>query len=271
VAKISGLLPVSAFPRWELATFRSAGTCHQSRRSITPGELDAMSTSFHNLSNTGARAKRTHARRSCDLCKIRKTRCELPDLDIPSSSDALPTDKACHRCKVLALPCVVEDSSRKQRKRSGEEAWTSPNQVAQSSPKRRLPLATSSRFLAAEAMETNNGGVNHSLDLIHGFHPADATNSTPLFAPSSAFRINPDQQAENGDSHRVQSMRFHGRPLVLVCAMLRVAYGKNEAKISRQLVTPEEVDLGELADHDMRARLEPGYACIAHRSPADCL
>ncbi|ORX36357.1 hypothetical protein BD324DRAFT_651597 [Kockovaella imperatae] len=61
-----------------------------------------------------AKIKRTHARRSCNVCKIRKTRCELPDQMIPSSTTPLPRDKACHRCKTLSLVCIVDDKGRRR-------------------------------------------------------------------------------------------------------------------------------------------------------------
>lgn len=42
-------------------------------------------------------------------CKIRKARCELPDIEVEGSSDvALPSDKACHRCQTLSIECFVE-------------------------------------------------------------------------------------------------------------------------------------------------------------------
>lgn len=213
-----------------------------------------MSTLYSNE----LRAKRTHARRSCDLCKVRKTRCELPDLEIPSSSHALPGDKACHRCKVLALPCIVDDSSRKQGKRIREEAWASSRDIQASSPKRRQSQAGPSRLSDSEGIEKNNG-VNHSLDLIHAFHPADTTNPDSLFAPSSAFLNTPDSkiEAESRDAQHTRSIRFHGRPLELVCAMLRVAYGKTKMR-SKQQVGMDDLSLDGLVDHDMRARLEPG-------------
>ena len=118
------------------------------------------------------------------------------------------------------------------------------------------------------AAELSSNEVNHSLDLIHAFHPADVTNAKSLFAPTSPFLAAAGQRqrrSEDRNSHHVRSMRFHGRPLELVCAMLRVAYGKTESRTARQSVGLEDLDLDELVDRDMRARLEPGWVPISQK------
>ena len=120
------------------------------------------------------RAKRTHARRSCELCKVRKTRCELPDLDIPSGSTALPADKACHRCKVLALPCVVDDASRRPRKRASDIELSPQTRPSSSmaihgeSSKKRGKKAVGS---IDPTLDETLAGVNHALDIVHAFDP----------------------------------------------------------------------------------------------------
>ena len=63
------------------------------------------------------RRGRVLAKRSCLTCREKKSRCELPDLYVPSSHDALPPNKRCHRCKVLDLDCVVYDGDRKRKPR----------------------------------------------------------------------------------------------------------------------------------------------------------
>lgn len=57
-----------------------------------------------------------YAQRTFLNCRKSKTRCQLPDLTTPSSSLALPHDKACHRCVSLELECVVDDSQRRTTK-----------------------------------------------------------------------------------------------------------------------------------------------------------
>lgn len=59
------------------------------------------------------KARRTHARRSCLACRQRKARCELPDLNIPSSHETLPPHLKCHRCSTLHTDCIVWDGDRR--------------------------------------------------------------------------------------------------------------------------------------------------------------
>ena len=218
-----------------------------------------MSSAMHTThSPLETRAKRTHARRSCALCKTRKTRCELPDLDVLSSPNALPVEKSCHRCKVLALPCVVDDSSRKQRKRSREEAWASPRDPPLGSPRPKQPKALRS----AHSVDSERIGSSHSRDVLRDFVP-DFHTAYP--SASNGYSATDDDLAspERGMSRgarpcQIRGMRYHGRPLELVCAMLRVAYERRQVRSGRQGVATEEVDLDKLVDHDMRARLEPG-------------
>lgn len=95
------------------------------------------------------------------------------------------------------------------------------------------------------------------MDLFHGFHPADVTNP---FAPSLAFLGPADHAMAHTDgesSRQTQSMRLHGRPYGLVCAMLRVAHGKNDVRLRTQAMV-EDVNLDELVDVDMRKRIEDG-------------
>lgn len=233
------------------------------------------------------RAKRTHARRSCELCKVRKTRCELPDLEVPSSSSPLPSEKACHRCRVLALPCVVDDSSKKARKRAlpedgsparsvgvggasagagtdavgadvgrSEKAGTSKKEKG-SSPKRKSKPRSSD--------VSRNGNINHSLDVMHGIQPGlewdeqfpswgQHDTSRDPFALSGASTAGFESRVS--ESSQVKSIKLHGRPLELVCAMLKVAYAKCTIKGGRKAA--EEIDLDSLVDADMRRRLERG-------------
>jgi hypothetical protein len=66
------------------------------------------------------------------------------------------------------------------------------------------------------------------------------------------------------DSNQVKSIKLHGRPLELVCAMLKVAYAKCEMKNGRSAA--EELDLEALLDGDIRRRLESGYAIVSDRA-----
>ncbi|WVQ96117.1 hypothetical protein IAU59_003219 [Kwoniella sp. CBS 9459] len=183
-----------------------------------------------------ARAKRTHARRSCDVCKVRKTRCELPDLDVPAGPTPLPLDKSCHRCRVLALPCIVDDGGKKQRKRAREEdeenggASAAGNQTlasidtpGQSTPpqgrskgkstaapstKRRSAKQSASQKAAAEPstdmMTVPNDRLpailNHALDLIHGISPLPKQPAS-LHEAAAAAQTQPPEAAASSSSN----------------------------------------------------------------------
>ncbi|KAK6908807.1 hypothetical protein I203_102811 [Kwoniella mangroviensis CBS 8507] len=216
---------------------------------------------------TEARAKRTHARRSCDVCKVRKTRCELPDLDVPSGPNPLPTDKSCHRCRVLALPCIVDDSGKKQRKRGRDETTntdvkpTDGQQLKEgiTPPKRRGTKGANKRAgTSSTPLSRRQSIVNHALDVLTGISPL-AIHQQPA-SLDEASRIQPDLPTyDHGDCiDQSKSMKLHGRPAELACAMLKVAYGKIGVK-RRPKVDEDEVNLNELLDEQTRARLQPGF------------
>lgn len=208
------------------------------------------------------RAKRTHARRSCELCKVRKTRCELPDIDVPSSGEALPVDKACHRCKVLALPCVVDDIARKpskKRARAAEEAGeTSIFRDASGSKAKGKNGSTRS---TAEKKDSGEG-IDHSLEIMQGIHPGlewTGCNGQPALYSSDPFlRASPITSTFGAAGPPTNVMKLHGRPLELVCMMLRIAYAKSEIKQGRSALTYEKIDWGSLVDTALRNRLEIG-------------
>ncbi|WVR08188.1 hypothetical protein IAU60_005234 [Kwoniella sp. DSM 27419] len=219
---------------------------------------------------TEARAKRTHARRSCDVCKVRKTRCELPDLEVPAGPDPLPTDKACHRCRVLALPCIVDDSARKQRKRTREEE-VDPSRVGGSEPAGTQPNGSTTKRRGTKANGTTKhepgsssstpvdrpqGLLNHSLDVIHGISPM-AKPPASLHEASRGYvdtRTSPEQVSSLSSA---DSMKLHGRPAELTCAMLKVAYGKIHVKRVGP-IDEEDLDLIKIVDEKTRNKLEGG-------------
>ena len=205
------------------------------------------------------RAKRTHARRSCDVCKIRKTRCELPDLDVPSSQTPLPLEKACHRCRILSIPCIVDDSGKKPRKRITIAEYTGGSTAVK--PKRARTSAGGSSKVTGTSVPAN---IDHTLDILHGFTPLEDSPGWTLADAGATGTdgteggpLPPYGNREPNESDQSKTLKLHGRPLELVCSMLSVAYGKKPLKRS----TVEEycdVDLEALVDNDMRARLEPG-------------
>ncbi|OWZ43840.1 hypothetical protein C356_03405 [Cryptococcus neoformans c45] len=223
------------------------------------------------------RAKRTHARRSCSICKLRKSRCELPDLNVPSGPDPLPDDKACHRCKVLSLPCVVDDSNRKQRKRkdppsSGLSQGQETPEAGPSTSKRQEPISAGpSRMLASKFIipsQSSIHAIDHSLDLLPGL---------PLFN-GQALAADPVDNFEklkrelgtrgvDGESGNTLSIKLHGRPLELTCAMLRVAYGRKEKRGKRMRLEDDEIEVDVMIDEAMTARLAPGVSQLMTYHP----
>lgn len=214
-------------------------------------------------------AKRTHARRSCELCKVRKTRCELPDLNVESGNGPLPPDKACHRCKVLALPCTVDDVARKpgkKRVRQEEEAAAAGLEPGERLPiKHRQSKAAKAKVAEASGSGSGNGGgdgIDHSLEVMHGIHPQlewMGNDGEPALHSSDPFlRSSPVSSTFAATVPPVNVMRLHGRALEMVCAMLRVAYAKSEIKDGYCALVVERIDWAEAVDMGMRKKLEIG-------------
>ena len=234
------------------------------------------------------KAKRTHARRSCDVCKVRKTRCELPDLEVPSGSTPLPEDKACHRCRVLALPCIVNDVGRAGKKRKGDV----PNGLSGSTMEMGLAQAgvgagdgdgsgtprSASGPSGSRAGDSKKGGggggrkgqqgangrdeVDHELNVLHSLHPSllwtEGATATPrLYVDDPFFHSPRSVPAERAVETTAQhSLKLHGRPLELVSAMLRTAYAKSHAQAGRSEVVYEPTDWDALLDASMRTQLQ---------------
>ncbi|WVQ79313.1 hypothetical protein IAT38_001410 [Cryptococcus sp. DSM 104549] len=232
------------------------------------------------------KAKRTHARRSCGICKLRKSRCELPDLDVPSGPDPLPVEKSCHRCKVLSLPCIVDDSNRKQRKRKDDGAGggessragtggsREASQSGRSSPKRRNSRAVPVRTASTDTSGPGgvNGGpavdVDHTLDVLNGLSPIDHTPGIdPVLASFRDMRRDTYAQDIHRESGKSKSIKLHGRPLELTSAMLRMAYGRSTKKGRRVRVEDDDMDLNVLIDDTMKARLQPGVSQLRTYHP----
>lgn len=236
-----------------------------SSRPFCPTAPTALTRPMSSLSAIAEpRARRTHARRSCDLCKVRKTRCELPDLGVPSGPDPLPFEQTCHRCRVLALPCIVDDSSRKVAKRSKEptDSSSQPHLGPLPTPSVRAPKRPADTLAHGKQIKQTKGhAVNHSLNLMQAFQPVEPSLNAP---PPSDFGFpprNPELYFSPGgqtETHQVRSLKLHGRPLELVCAMLQVAYKKNSPARRKAFVEFGDVELNEMLDQKMLAVLEPG-------------
>ena len=218
-----------------------------------------MSTTTH--SAAASRTKRTHARRSCEVCKLRKTRCELPDVNVPSSSQPQPWEKSCHRCKTLSVACIVDDTGRKRGLPRESELVIPPprglsndgghenrerrsSRSSDGSPVRRESgdrdhdrYRRASRRSSGEGDGTGREEVQRDGRLLHGFDPDGADYSgTPDLVPKEPSIV------------EQRSFRLHDRPLELVCGMMGAVYKTGNPRY----------DMEALVDKEMRSKLEPG-------------
>lgn len=138
-----------------------------------------------------ATTRRSIARRSCQLCRHRKTRCELPDPTVPDGPSPLPDTRKCHRCKVLGEECVVLAA--------GTRAGPGKKRKAEDSELRRETQSPTS---------IQDGG-GERVELLTTFDPEG-------HGPSGSG----GGQNRRGES----SMQYHTRPITLTSAMLRRAF-----------------------------------------------
>jgi hypothetical protein len=141
-----------------------------------------------------ATTRRSIARRSCQLCRHRKTRCELPDPTVPDDPSPLPEARKCHRCKVLGEQCVVFTAGSRAgliKKRKAGEAELEGQ----------APLPTSIQHGGGERVE-----------LLTTFDPEGHRPSGSGGGPRR---------------HGESSMQYHTRPITVTSAMLRCAFPGN--------------------------------------------
>lgn len=133
-------------------------------------------------------------RSSCQICRARKTRCELPDPDSTPLSVPLPLEQKCHRCKTLSLSCIVEK----------------PEPGRKPGPKKR-------RITPEESPEDFDLGPN----LVATFEPdpwgvKSSLDTTPVISPGP---IDPSDDI---------AIQYHGRSLELTATRLRRAFKEDE-------------------------------------------
>ena len=205
-----------------------------------------------------AAATRTHARRSCEVCQIRKTRCELPDVNVQSSTDPQPVEMSCHRCRTLVLPCVVNDEGRKRglpvqegRQRNNKRKKRSEaNGHAEAVPSTSGPENSFNTLSEAQPSHPSRKDGQ----LLHTFLPYDQERATATNGQPSRTTLSDMHPPKK----RVDTIRIHGKPWRLACAMLGAAYGNG----------PPVLDLDSLLNEEMKKMLEPG-SVIYHRAAAD--
>jgi hypothetical protein len=159
---------------------------------------------------------------------------------------------------------VVDDSARKQRKRITIAEYGQPHKPKK--PRASGSATTIPGTASSTPGKSGQGLVDHTLDILHGLNPADTSawslvdalgegsggDAAPVGGP-----MPPYGSREPAESWQSKSLKLHGRPLELVCAMLSVAYGKRDLKRAGA-EEGYEVDLERLVNAEMRSRLDPG-------------
>ncbi|CDS02208.1 uncharacterized protein SPSC_02268 [Sporisorium scitamineum] len=157
------------------------------RASAGSASLDADAAPFDNhleAPHIQKRPRRTHARRSCQMCQQRKARCELPDLEVPSSALPLPDHQKCHRCKTLQISCIVDDANRKKTKKpAGESGYP------RSGPSQRQDSASTDR--RALRKSSTNASMSSSLGDATSIH-SNGSSSAASLLPSGAEPSEPN-------------------------------------------------------------------------------
>lgn len=109
---------------------------------MSPGTNTNKRTSQSGVQLSRRKRARPNAWRSCQKCKDRKQRCELPAsalLQDPSPTPLDPQNK-CERCVLLDIPCILHDSDKLpriilERRRKRHSQLTSRPESSQSSEK----------------------------------------------------------------------------------------------------------------------------------------
>ncbi|CCF53749.1 hypothetical protein NDA11_007389 [Ustilago hordei] len=137
------------------------------------------------------RPRRTHARRSCQMCQQRKARCELPDLDVPSGPLPLPEHQACHRCKTLQISCIVDDANKKKAKKPAADGIN----AKPASTKKRDSVPNAVRQQGMRKSSTN-ASLSSSLGEPMSIASTGSSNATSLL-PSGVASADTDSDADN--------------------------------------------------------------------------
>ncbi|KAF9432903.1 hypothetical protein BGZ76_010167 [Entomortierella beljakovae] len=124
---------------------------------------DAPLSENSTLSVATQRPRRTSAKRSCFNCREKKTRCELPDLYVPSSKQPVIESKRCHRCKVLRIDCIVWDGDRKRKVRLPAQEDAAQQDKSHSKRARPTMDPQSHSPDSPEVMQTSDQGSPHPL------------------------------------------------------------------------------------------------------------
>lgn len=88
------------------------------------------------MSPDRGKKREKYASRSCLACRKRKVKCELNNLQIPSSLNALSKEDACEHCKWRGIDCIVWDGERKSKRYTIESSSITSKRQSQSTTSR---------------------------------------------------------------------------------------------------------------------------------------
>ncbi|GAA93424.1 uncharacterized protein L969DRAFT_96052 [Mixia osmundae IAM 14324] len=198
--------------------------------------------------------RRVTSRRTCQICRQRKSRCELPDAALDMPPGLLSRELACHRCQILSLSCdLAPESTRKRRRLDAEPEDVTPAKAS----KVRETLAISRPTRGSES-----GSVQLRQDDDHG--PLDSIQSgdllvtfDPQFPGPGANMTHEARMMSSTGAHfsnaQPHQVRFHGRSCEAASALLRTAYRRRAAE-------QDECNLSKLLDAPLIERLRPAYS-----------
>ena len=199
--------------------------------------------------------RRINARRSCHLCRQRKTRCELPDPSIPDSSNPLSGNLACHRCKTLKAVCIVDDRGRPRRGPKGKHARQSnlhTLEPVQSTPSTIMSNTTLQEVMDQESVQEPSRH-EHSSSQTQKKHGPDSSACLDVLGTFDVRSDSAHSPVQTIDSStRAYSLAYHSRPITLTSAMLCFAYKGVD-------LDHHHPYLGHLLDETIREALRSRY------------
>lgn len=213
--------------------------------------------------------------KSCEVCRRRKTRCELPDaaLDLAPSDTPLSAEFVCYRCRVLGLPCVLVASTRAsyQPRSSGPSHNEGHNVTGNVSgphlPSSSIehidrssaaPFSTNSNAPAAlvpTGMDSHPGLINDGREQVDialtAFEP-DLTPTGSVQSPTTSTPLH-------------NSLIYHGRPLELTAVMIKMSYAQSGPVI---VSTPSVTDSERIGEQLQSKLAEGRVSKIVHECSA---
>lgn len=203
--------------------------------------------------------------KSCEVCRRRKTRCELPDaaLDLPPSDTPLSAQLVCYRCRVLGLPCILVASSRAAHQPRNSAILPNAGSLTSNTLIMGLP-GSSTGGAERQSAAASASGMN-TPDLLASTHTADnhalhtgdkgrvdivLTAFEPQVTPPDAI----ESLTTSTPAHN--SLIYHGQPLELTNVMIKMSYGQN-GHTSALPLSVSELE-GEAMDEHVKGKIALG-------------